>query len=88
MTERRLDKNPELKKKYHSAMEEYFNEGYAEKIEKPITEDGWYLPHHPVIHSFMWCYLLTAGQQSWLSIRSGLVHLSRILPMFFCWSTP
>jgi len=49
MTERRLDKNPELKKKFYSAMEEYFHEGYAEKIEKPITEEGWYLPHHPVI---------------------------------------
>ena len=49
MTERRLDKNPELKKKYHSAMEEYFYGGYAERIEGPITDEGWYLPHHPVI---------------------------------------
>ena len=40
------------------------------------------------IHSFMWCYLLTAGQQSWLSIKSGFLHLSHILLMIFCWSTP
>eukprot|EP00112_Aurelia_sp_Birch-Aquarium-sp1_P005177 Seg1587.2 transcript_id=Seg1587.2/GoldUCD/mRNA.D3Y31 product="hypothetical protein" protein_id=Seg1587.2/GoldUCD/D3Y31 len=49
MTERRLDKNQELKKKYHSAMEEYFNGGYAERIEEQPTEEGWYLPHHLVI---------------------------------------
>ena len=49
MTVRRLDKIPELKKKYHSATEEYFNGGYAEKIEELITEEGWYLLHHPVI---------------------------------------
>ena len=49
MAKRRLDKNPELKKKYHSAMEEYLIGGYAEKIDKQPTEEGWYLPHHPVI---------------------------------------
>ena len=49
MTEKRLEKNPELKKKYHSAMEEYFFGGYAERIEEQPTEEGWYLPHHPVI---------------------------------------
>ena len=30
-------------------MEEYFFGGYAEKIEEQPTEEGWYLPHHPVI---------------------------------------
>ena len=49
MTERRLDKNPELKKKYHLAMEEYFNGGYTERIKEQPTEEGWYLPHNPVI---------------------------------------
>ena len=49
MTEKRLEKNPELKKKYHSAMEVYFFGGYAEKIEEQPTEEGWYLPHHPAV---------------------------------------
>ena len=49
MTKKRLEKNPELKKKCHSAMEEYFFGGYAERIEEQPTEEGWYLPHHPVI---------------------------------------
>ena len=49
MTEKRLEKNPELRKKYHSAMEEHFFGGYAEKIEEQPIEEGWYLPHHPVI---------------------------------------
>ena len=30
----------------------------------------------------MWCYLLAAGQQSWLTKKSGLVHLSRILRLY------
>ena len=49
MTEKKLEKNPELKKKYHSAMEVYFFGRYAEKIEEQPTEEDWYLPHHPVI---------------------------------------
>eukprot|EP00794_Sanderia_malayensis_P002620 gene2620-3033_t len=49
MTERRLENNLELKKKYHLAMEEYFKEGYADRIEGKPTEEGWYLPHHPVV---------------------------------------
>ena len=30
-------------------MDEYVNEGYAEKIQGQSTEEGWYLLHHPVI---------------------------------------
>ena len=73
MTERRLDKNPELKKKYHSAMEEYFNEGYAEKIEKPITEEGWYWCR-PV-----WAYYHKSKIQRW-SMRKEVWHIIYLSP--------
>ncbi len=49
MTKQRSENNLELKKKYHLAMEEYFKEGYADRIEEKPTEEGWYLPHHPVV---------------------------------------
>ena len=52
MTEKGLEKNRTLKKKYHLAMEEYLIGGYVERIEEQPTEEGWYLPHHPVIPDF------------------------------------
>ena len=48
-TERRLNNNPELKRKYHEAMEDFVSEGYVQKLKRPNIEVGWYLPHHPVI---------------------------------------
>ena len=48
-TERRLNNNPELKRKYHEAMKDYVSEGYVQKLERPNIEEGSYLPHHPVI---------------------------------------
>ena len=48
---RRLDKNPELKQKYTTVIEDYITNGYAEKIEKNIeTKLRWYLSHHAVLH--------------------------------------
>ena len=47
-TEAILSKDPELKMKYHTAIQEYFREGYAQKLERPLIEEGWYLPLQPV----------------------------------------
>ena len=44
---RRLDRNPDLKKRYVETLEGYIFKGYAKPVEFP-SEKGWYLPHHPV----------------------------------------
>lgn len=53
----RLKKDRELHTKYKAGVDDYVNKGYAVKIkssesENPVAEEdnGWYLPHHPVIH--------------------------------------
>ena len=51
---RKLEKNPELSKKYAEGMEDLLSKGYA--IEVPLSEaghqdgEGWYLPHHTVVN--------------------------------------
>ena len=51
---RKLEKNPELSKRYAEGMEDLLNKGYA--VEVPQSEVGhqdgkvWYLPHHPVVN--------------------------------------
>ena len=53
----RLKKDRKLHTKYKAGIDDYVNKGYAVKIkssesENPVAEEdnGWYLPHHPVIH--------------------------------------
>ena len=51
---RKLEKNPELSKKYTEGMQDLLGKGYA--VEVPLSEAGrqdgkvWYLPHHPVVN--------------------------------------
>ena len=51
--ENRFQRKPELKEKYHNAMEEYISKGYAEQIpEAEIQSDRkdiYYIPHQAVI---------------------------------------
>ena len=35
--------------KYHTAIQEHIREGYVQKPERPLIEEGWCLQHHPVI---------------------------------------
>jgi len=51
-TERKLNRDEELAKKYCAIIEDYVNKGYARKItpeeaSAPSTKP-WFLPHHPV----------------------------------------
>ena len=46
----RMKKNAELSKKYHEAMNEYIDAGYAEKVQEVKEPPGcYYCPHHAVI---------------------------------------
>ena len=51
---KKLERNPELSKKYAEGMEDLLSKGYA--IEVPQDEVGrqdgkvWYLPHHPIVN--------------------------------------
>ena len=53
--ERRLGKDPQLKKSYSKTIKEDFEKGYIVQVDKSecFRTDNrreWYLPHHPVIH--------------------------------------
>ena len=50
--EKRLRKDPELEKQYHSQIQELFAADRAEKViedKEPEDRQVWYLPHHPVV---------------------------------------
>jgi len=48
---KRLDKNPEMKQRYTSVIEDYLAKDYAGKVEEETdSEMRWYLPHHAVLH--------------------------------------
>jgi hypothetical protein len=47
--ERRLLKNQTLAKTYNDFILKYLSMGHMEKIEDPIKEGCYYLPHHAVI---------------------------------------
>ena len=49
--QRRLDRNPDLKKRYAEVLEGYIFKGYAKPVEFP-SEKGWFLPHHPVCRPY------------------------------------
>lgn len=50
-TEKKIDKNPELKRKYEEQMDALIEKGYAERAPPQTTQDRtWYLPHFPVIN--------------------------------------
>ena len=49
----RLTKDTELFARYTKAMQDYIDEGHAQKVPKEeLNKEGkiWYLPHHPVTH--------------------------------------
>jgi hypothetical protein len=47
--ERRLERDPDLKKQYHDFMREYENLGHSEPVTPQEVKDTcYYLPHHPV----------------------------------------
>ena len=52
---RRLLKNPDLKSKYSSFMDDLLRNGHARRVPKNRLEHPvgavWYLPHHPVVNS-------------------------------------
>ncbi|XP_062557798.1 uncharacterized protein LOC134222654 [Armigeres subalbatus] len=49
-TERRLNRDPDLRKQYVNFMEEYLKLGHMRKIEEdPETTKRCFLPHHPVV---------------------------------------
>ena len=48
---RRLRKNPDLHRRYHTEMMNLLDKGYAELASSnPVPGMTWYLPHHPVIN--------------------------------------
>ncbi|XP_072168946.1 uncharacterized protein [Diadema setosum] len=48
---RRLLKDDHFCKKYTATMQDYIDKGYAEEVPaNDITDQVWYLPHHPVLH--------------------------------------
>ena len=50
-SQKRLDKNPELKQKYTTIIEDYATKNYAEKVKKNTeAKIRSYLPHHAVLH--------------------------------------
>ncbi|KAJ0169350.1 hypothetical protein K1T71_015234 [Dendrolimus kikuchii] len=46
--EKKLDKNPDLKRKYCEFIDEYLNLNHLSSVDKP--EFGYYIPHHAVLH--------------------------------------
>jgi hypothetical protein len=46
--ERRLERDPVLKKQYHDFMREYEDLGHMEPVTFQEVKDTYYLPHHPV----------------------------------------
>lgn len=52
-TEKKIDKNPDLKMKYEEQMQALIEKGYAEKIDVAENSENskiWYLPHFPVVN--------------------------------------
>ncbi|XP_058448900.1 uncharacterized protein LOC131428858 [Malaya genurostris] len=51
LLERKLDRNPELKKEYHKFMAEYLSLGHMQCVQDDDGHhsEGYYLPHHPVV---------------------------------------
>ena len=54
--ERKLEKDPELKNKYHSTINQYIEQNHATNISSdnpmPITSYTNYITHHAVIHRY------------------------------------
>lgn len=51
--EKKMQKLPELKKKYKEVMDDYIKCGHMVKVEpsRRVTEETYYLPHHPINHT-------------------------------------
>ncbi|KAJ0181817.1 hypothetical protein K1T71_002539 [Dendrolimus kikuchii] len=49
MLEKRLFRNPELKREYSKVMNEYVHLGHMEVVSNPDKSDAVYLPHHAVV---------------------------------------
>lgn len=49
--QRKLERTPGLKKKYHEGIQELLDKGYAERV-PDCSQDGekWYIPHHNVVN--------------------------------------
>lgn len=47
--ERKLNRNPELKKQYQDFINEYQQLGHMKLAENPMPDNGFYLPHHCVL---------------------------------------
>ncbi|XP_076299591.1 uncharacterized protein LOC143218344 [Lasioglossum baleicum] len=47
--EQRLNKNPELRVKYTQFLDEYLKLGHMTETRTQTIEDGYYLPHHPIL---------------------------------------
>ncbi|XP_076291067.1 uncharacterized protein LOC143214214 [Lasioglossum baleicum] len=47
--EQRLNKNPELRVKYTQFLDEYLKLGHMAETRTQTIEDGYYLPHHPIL---------------------------------------
>ena len=54
LLKKRLLKDKDLFSKYNATMNEYIQEGHAERVPTDELQPGdrpvWYLPHHPVTH--------------------------------------
>jgi hypothetical protein len=52
--EKRFTKDPQLFEEYKRVIQNHFDRGYAESIDRTVVLDSttprWYLPHHPVIN--------------------------------------